>query len=283
VQTVRTIYCRDLVSAMVQLLAAATRLSFSSKDKFIFVSESTLPVKPFKGVYDTLTRDENSDFCITPDDHWLALQSGEMRSMLLAHSQWVTLSKAHAMQMVRQWPIVRGNGTGFAVALSGYPADRRVLPKDVPMCTDEWAIFGTIYGLIEDKDKEVISNLPGFGGPLYLHGVNASSSFQGACYTFASWGHHSFPSEKSKLITALSKDWPHTEISCRGLHWDGKHLVTSVPRLPCNDSHPAEITQLSDRGAQILRQSHFLFVRKFSPKVMDVSQFRRLILDRGSR
>lgn len=283
VQTVRTVYCDDLVSAMVQLLKESMLQSFSTRDKFAFVSESTLPVKPFALVYDTLTADELSDFCVSPDNHWLALQSGPTRTYLLAHSQWVTLCRGHAARMVQQWPLVKGgfNGTDFAVGVSGTGIGRTRLPGDVPMCTDEWAIFATIYGLVKDSGQQAVRDLPGFGRPLFLHGPRAASSFQGPCYTFASWGHNSFPSDKVDLISGLLRDSPHTELSCRGIYFDGRRLVTSVPRLPCNDTHPAEITALSDQGAQVLRRSHYLFVRKFGPKVVDIRQFKRFILDSG--
>jgi len=55
VGTVPTFYCKDLVTAMTQLLKAATLESTSPHDKFVFLSDSTLPVKPFELVYSALT------------------------------------------------------------------------------------------------------------------------------------------------------------------------------------------------------------------------------------
>jgi len=74
VATVPSSYCRDLVTPMVQLLQAAMLESASPRDKFVFLSESTLPVKPFAEVYNTLTYDTSSDFCIYPTNHWVELE-----------------------------------------------------------------------------------------------------------------------------------------------------------------------------------------------------------------
>jgi len=60
-------YCVDLVSPMVRLLDAALLVSGGSPaDKFVFLSESTLPVKPFAWIYKGLTGNQNSDICVSP-------------------------------------------------------------------------------------------------------------------------------------------------------------------------------------------------------------------------
>merc|ERR1719375_2080081 len=73
VDSVPTYYCQDLVSAMVQLLQAAHQESRSAGDKFVFVSESTLPLKPFPIVYHQLTTGSDSGFCIYTKNHWVRL------------------------------------------------------------------------------------------------------------------------------------------------------------------------------------------------------------------
>jgi len=88
-----TEYCTDLVSAENRLLEAALQQepkSASSSllqkggrrlrkgrvggpsqyDKFVFVSNSTLPVKPFHEVYSTLTAKADSRFCVFPQQEW---------------------------------------------------------------------------------------------------------------------------------------------------------------------------------------------------------------------
>merc|ERR1719424_481379 len=113
VTTVPATYCRDLVSPMVQLLRSATLESSSARDKFVFGSESTLPVKPFREVYSTLTWDTNSDFCIYPTDHWVQLQLAQnLMALMVKHSQWVVLNKAHADTMVREWGLMNAGFNG---------------------------------------------------------------------------------------------------------------------------------------------------------------------------
>merc|ERR1719401_1716336 len=89
VPTVNTIYCTNLVSAMNKLLEVSLRESAQPGDKFIFVSESTLPVKPFAAVYAALTKDQASDFCVARADQW-PMGSG---FYIVKHSQWVVLSQ----------------------------------------------------------------------------------------------------------------------------------------------------------------------------------------------
>jgi len=65
--------CLDLVTAEAQLMKVALKTYVSGADvlqKYIILTESTLPVKPFSVVYDTLTRHRESDFCFFNDQWW---------------------------------------------------------------------------------------------------------------------------------------------------------------------------------------------------------------------
>merc|ERR1719375_542460 len=87
---------------MVKLLnSALSEESASPRDKFVFLSESTLPVKPFRAVYEALTENDDSDFCVSPEDAWL--KQARSHAVLVKHSQWVVLSRAHAGTMVERW------------------------------------------------------------------------------------------------------------------------------------------------------------------------------------
>lgn len=292
VSSVPTVYCDDLVSAMVQLLRAATKDSSSPNDKFIFLSDTTLPLKPFAGVYSALTSNRNSDFCVSPRSEWLSLALGHKRALLVTHSQWVVLSKDHAAAMVDRWPRIKaGHSKKWGWAIPVWPGGRRPsrpaandsirMPTDVPSCTDEWAVFATIYGLIADDGQQLVANLPNFGsGSLWLAGAKASNTFQGGCRTFASWGNdQSAPgSAEGKLLQELVQDWPHSKLICTGLFFQNNHLVKESNSLPCNDTHPAEFAALSDRGVVALRRSPFLFARKFQRLAMSPQQFRSIIM-----
>merc|ERR1719375_1349168 len=88
VETVPSSHCLDTVTAMVQLLRAATAESASSpRDKFVFVSDSTLPVKPPHEIFHALTEHSGSDICVMPSFSW-----------------------GHALRMVDKWDGVHGDG-----------------------------------------------------------------------------------------------------------------------------------------------------------------------------
>lgn len=269
VDTVETHYCRDLVTAMVQLLRAAIAESGSPRDKFVFVSESTLPVKPFAEVYNALTATHDSDFCIYPEDHWVRLRLKQgVTGLLVKHSQWVVLNVDHARTMVERWPSVSAGvnspmwsvpvytGSSNASTLSGSSG----LP--LPMCVDEWAVFTTVFGAIIDWGDSQQATLPGFGPKPLV--VGYGSAEQGACRTFAFW--RADEGEAGGIAREITTDWPESKLSC-------------FPSCP--ETHPADFVALSDRGARVLRHSRFLFARKFSPgQVPSVEQFNRIFMAR---
>jgi len=250
--------------------------SVSPRDKFLFLSESTLPVKPFADVYNSLSWDMSSDFCVYPTDHWVQLQLAQnLRALIVKHSQWVVLNQAHAHTMVQQWAGVKAGLHGHAWSIPVYHEPRKgpwgkitnpagVMP--LPMCIDEWAFFATIYGAFVDTGQwnYGAEGLPGFGAPpLQLHGAaHLTSTTQGICRTFAFWDASDFGGG-SNLINEIAQDWPWSKLSC-------------FPK--CDSTHPAEFAALSDRGAAALRRSRYLFARKFPENVMTLDQFQRIIL-----
>jgi hypothetical protein len=275
VATVPSSYCRDLVTPMVQLLQAAMTESASPRDKFVFLSESTLPVKPFAEIYNALTVDTNSDFCVYPTDHWVELELAQnLHALIVKHSQWVVLNQAHAQAMVYAWPSVSAGLNGQSWSIPVYHGPKKgpwgkitnpagVLP--LPMCIDEWAFFSTIFGAFVDKGEwsMPLDGLPGFSAPpLQLRGAaHLTTTTQGTCRTFAFWDATEFGG--SKLVSEIAQDWPYSKLSC-------------FPR--CDSTHPAEFAAISDRGVLALRRSRYLFARKFPENVMTVDQFQRIIL-----
>jgi len=260
---------------MVQLLASAIVESRSPRDKFVFLSETTLPVKPFWDIYNTLSWDQSSDFCVYPTDHWVELELAQnLRALIVKHSQWVVLNQMHAYVLVQSWPSVRADLQGQTWSIPVYHEPRKgpwgkitnpagVLP--LPMCIDEWAVFSTLYGAFVDRGQWSVSKdgLPGWSAPaLQLRGgPHLQSTTQGICRTFAFWDASEFGG--SNLIDEITQDWPWSKLSC-------------FPR--CDSTHPAEFTAVSDRGAIALRRSRYLFARKFPDTVITLDQFRRIIL-----
>lgn len=260
VGTVPTVYCDDLVGAMLQLLRAAVQASVSPNDKFTFLSESTLPLKPFQTVFNTVMSSRESAICTSTVDEWPEIRLTDFRKVLIVkHSQWVTLNHEHALTMLEyytgaRWPL--------AVWPDGELDGKGPLPE---ICLDEWAFFGTIYGTILDNGQQQQDDLWGFGdGPLQLRGPGAMKE-QGTCHTFAFWDVDKANSTRKGLLEDLLDDWPHSDISC-------------YPH--CHGYHPAEFVKLSDNGVQALRRSPFLFGRKFKRDSVSAQQFKDFILPR---
>merc|ERR1719498_2281171 len=108
--------------------------------------------------------------------------------------------------------------------------------------------------------------LPGLGNTtLYFRGnPDIISKHQGTCNTFAFWDASDIGF--SHLINGIVRDWPWSKISC-------------FPK--CDSSHPAEFQSLSDNGVTALRNSRYLFARKFTKSVVSLDQFRRIILSKS--
>lgn len=293
VESVPTYYCHDLTSAMVQLLRGAAKDCGSPRDKFVFLSESTLPVKPFRDIYSALQEHDASDFCIFPTDHWgesplkgaknstahnLRDSKASKRAVLVKHHQWVVLTRAHANVMVQKWSGVDASGH-WALPLrnqawsdhSVYAAEDFSRAPVANWCTDEWAFFATIFGALIDDGKALSVQIPGF---LDKHGGNTlmmapgdgrrgpNVRLQGTCRTFVFWAETDTEDDMTLLARILASDYPNTKLSC----W---------PECP---ARPATIERLSDEGLLEFRQSPFLFARKI-PSQLSMPKFSQLIFD----
>lgn len=121
--TVPSRYCSNLVDPMVALLRAAlARGPGSAVDRFIFLSDSSVPVKPFGEISLRLLSSHGS---------WFELAGTNCG--LVKASQWSALTRAHAQKMV-----ARRDSQGL---------DDGVDPRRCSHCLDEhWpflAVFGT--------------------------------------------------------------------------------------------------------------------------------------------
>lgn len=255
VETVSTEYCTDLVSAMVQLLRFAAADGTNARDKFAFVSETTLPVKPFPVIYAALTQNEHSNFCVKSFRTW-GQTTGGVAVKLIKHSQWVVLNRSHAHTMIQGWPRVktvhgwvvpRWSSNSTLTRNSNYPTVQtgQVIQQDPythkkwPLCADEWAFMATIYGAVPAATSDVMKEV---------------RSIDGGCSTFAVWN------DNTDLVQDLRRLHPYTRLKFS------------------KGSSPAEFIAISDEGAEALRRSSFLFARKFDEHVMMLYQYKQSIL-----
>jgi len=273
VDVVPTHYCHNLVDAMVSLLKGAIADGGTKYDKFVFVSDSTLPAKPFEEIFYELGQDDESDFCIFPTDHWGEASYNNQRVVLVKHHQWVVLNYEHAQVMVHTWGSVDAQGQ-WSVPIRTptysepliYNAEKFTRQPIANWCADEWAIFATIFGALPDDGKTWGKTIPGYhdrngGSRLMLHGPR-TKKMQGKCHTFAFWSPEMDP-DTALLAQMIAKGHPDNVMSC----W------------PSCTYRPAEIEKLSNEGLVEMRSSPFLFARKFS-RAIDLPAFRDIVLQK---
>jgi len=266
VPTVPSYYCTDLVSPMNQLLATALATDAAMpnpQDKFAFVSDSTLPAKPFSQIYATLASRHGSDFCVFPPNEWADVPSPGGVEIVAKHHQWVTLERAHAEKLSVDWaagklhnlmPHFHMNANAYTWSNNSF-ADNRNWG-----CLDEFWHMAALYGTMNniDTSSERSVPLPDFvGGPLK---VSPSAGWQGMCDTFVIW---------SKYLHALGNN------PFERLHSALDH--TSIPHGG-NQARPGWWDTISTVGLRAIRNSEFLFVRKFidAPRLADGGSFSQM-------
>lgn len=170
IDTVKSSYCEDLVHPMLALLETAVSSKYLSrgpdiaepeKDIFMFLSDTTVPVKSFQGMQSLfLEKPGKSSMCVEPWEtgkHGIEKGTG---NIVVKHSQWITLIRGHA-----------------SLALN----KRNEIPFPPPQggqgCADEFWFFVAIFGALPLQSKT--ANAKDFHSSLSkLNGLNSD------CYTF---------------------------------------------------------------------------------------------------
>jgi len=275
--------CKDLVSVEAQLVKAALRESVASNSviqKFVLLSESALPVKPFSAIYEALTRHWESDFCLSRSKFWPAININQKNmqrisrysekktlTLLAKHSQFFVLNRNDAKTFGREfvavdrvgnWPVPlksrRWKHRGWFLNTSGIV---RFFDTNKPYylpCADEIQVFATIYGTFDFGDfgdNEHIETCP-LNRSVKCKDI-ASLMRQSRCRTLSVGGHNSV------LVRKIIGD------------------PGSTVRLPSKSrqGHGVEFKQLANTSLFRLRNSMYLFVRKFPdnaslPKYVDI-------------
>jgi len=257
VPLVASYYCTDLVSPMNQLLSYALSLDLgpvNSADKFAFISDSSLPAKPFEEIYNTLVARDSSDFCVFPPGEWADLPNddGDGLEVAVKVHQWITLTRHHAEKASAMWSKgvmhnfmakFKMNQMGWDNKLDNNFADNRNWG-----CLDEFwymtALFGTLKRVKNTNEQTI--DLPEFtGSPLK---IDKGAGWQGECDTFVIWAKYLYTlghNKQEALMLSLDQgSIPHGGNWARPGWWD----------------------TLTATGIQAIRNSDFLFVRKFIDK-----------------
>jgi len=254
VPTVKSYYCSDLVSPMAQLAkhAEAGTAPTGAGDKFIFLSESTLPWKPFSFIYDTLTKDDNSDFCISKRKSWGKADIHHEKWELVKNNQWSVLNRAHARKFGNDWEAPKygkhdGNNVPWRVPIGSDEAKGNDFSPR--LCTDAEAVFATIFGALAEGDiedghfsKPIDSVTLDNGGRI---DYSPKHGHQGSCRTYTHFA---------------GKGGDKGD--------DGVHESDSIPEAmwinPKHHTHPFTFVSMTHKSLRYLRRSPYLFGRKFS-------------------
>lgn len=263
VPAVATEYCTDLVTGMAQLLRVSLAHGNPGvTEKFAFVGDTTLPVKPFAVVYGALmAHPEESDLCVHPSDRWRSADANGTTLLLVKHSQWVVLGRSHAEDFVRRWvpvdhgnwqvPVKAGNSSILHWKFRG--------DWQSGVCTDEWALFATLFGAFAPGPTAAI--LQSFGTL-----SSNSTEAQGRCRTFVLPDRHrNFLGALAEPILAALEGDPQ-QVRRRGHDGD-----------PARGTHPMSFVSAGNTTLNALKASPFLFARKF-PADSDIPFFGTVVL-----
>jgi len=247
VATVPSKRCTDLVTPQWQLMQFAVAQSKSYRDpndKFVLLSSACLPLKPFSYVYGDLCSNALTDLCLFKTKEWQLTRIAGHKAYLVKHGQWAILNRENAESFARHWtrlddqgrwmlrmPMEKFNGIRFYV-------DRK--DKHNWRCADEFALFATLYGFL----------VPGKYGPdrcpLDKNTVCqdlVEFQKQSRCRTMFFF--YKEERRRSEELALMLEDKGNK------ISWKG-------------DGHPAEFKYLTPESMWTLRQSPFLFARKFN-------------------
>mmetsp|Transcript_23344 Transcript_23344/g.66493 ORF Transcript_23344/g.66493 Transcript_23344/m.66493 type:complete len:431 (-) Transcript_23344:78-1370(-) len=263
-------WCTDLVSPMNALLQHALSsdgpgLSKAGHayDKFIFLSDTTVPVKPFRHVQQMLGYGDgsNSSFCIRP---WWTWAWHDATDVAVKHDQWFILSREHVLKalaakegpqlMHRQltplhWASVEWLARGL------YNFNTRILKRILSArfsgwivtapfasgCIDEYWHFASVFGFV-DRDRGSLGvDVPGLSSGRLVMDESTAKQTQGRCDTYVRFDRIDvFPEFTEALEEAADTIWEQSK----------------------SFKHPGRFEQLSEDSLHILRDSPFLFTRK---------------------
>jgi len=230
VQTVPSEHCTNLVNPMIQLLQEALKLSKSNDDRFIFISDSDLPLQSLDRTYEKLMPFRESKLCIRNEYGW----SFHGDHLVIKASQWVLLNKTDAKKSVYSWPgAKKAEKQLFWKPIrdwSEITSKRRLRVRGG--CLDEFYFSSIILG-----NFDVYKRKP--------KGSDIRATF---CMAYVNWGGPFYSPQSKALMNA------GTEFLITKSHTDGS---------------PGTFNKTTKETFTILGNSKYLFARKFKQKLSD--------------
>jgi len=280
IPTTSSAWCTDLVSPMNALLKVAMKSEGGTPhDKFVFLSESTVPIKSFQHVQHQLLVEDGigSSFCIHP---WSAWAWHEGTDVAVKHDQWIVLNREHAqhsLEFADQAPLTflrtltplvwspseltlgKVEWLARGMYLLSHDFTLRLLgsiyfsvlhlaawigPPYVGGCADEFWHFAAAFDFVDRRAGASGLAISGLSGSpqLVMNELTYHNTTQGRCHTYT---HFRPDADHFAAFTAVLHGTPGTKLATAH---DGKH--------------PTRFEQLSEQSMAAFQQSPFLFVRK---------------------
>lgn len=149
-------HCVDLLSPAVRVLSEALKCHESrnlTNERFVLLSDSALPTKPFAVVFNTLMEDGNSGLCAFYEwPHASPSFADGVSIALFKTTQWFLLRREQAIRLVENWlpgpGVVVPSKTGDYIFFE--PGFTRKLG-----CVDEMVPFWLMYGFDADQAQKI--------------------------------------------------------------------------------------------------------------------------------
>jgi len=271
---VRSQWGQDLVTPMAALLRAALgaqRAGGARAEKFVLLSDSTLPVKPFAHVYGALTASRESSFCFRKPSgtrHWAQAQVDGVVYVLPRHDQWMVLNRTDSEKIVSSWSPIKlvSNWSPFLPNLQQWNV---TLPTGQTVPRNQFLQGSAVAD--EDAPFALLR------GPISLrsHDYEAATSAvyrEHGCTTFL---------ELAGWLRWLPEDWatiedPSDRLALQLVHYHAFIIPDDIYKEP--NLHPMVINKVSEQALQAMRASPFLFARKFDSDMV-LPDYERILFE----
>lgn len=225
IPAVQTEYYKNLLDAMIQVLLYAH--SDPQNTHFVFISDSSIPIKTFDEVYSELVNDTTSRFCLRPNerahDMWGRFPTLDMPPEYHRESEmWSSLSRTHVSEIIKHlnsdlmvWQRANTARNLAPHGPYGGAPDETFLPTLLQKVVGT-AAFNSCHGTVRETDEE----------------DSKTDKYMGCCPTFLEW-----------------PDFPRHEVQIDGC------ASTSA-------SSPCLYQKISVKDMKALYDAGYLFMRK---------------------
>lgn len=272
----------DLINPFVHMIRIALKETKPMADagvveKFILLSDATLPVKSFAYTHWDQTSRPESDICISHPTQWSKLTLDGVHMAMVKHHQWVSINRQDAKALASDWSPVYFTRVWNLTLNKGKFAEhpRRISRTMFPggawfTATDEEATYERAFGPLELKSEDDIKTM-----------YELFNSRR--CVTWVDWPHNVFPVQQLDpfMVDNASRVLLREEASSllqvdSGSRRNFYNVTTEVTYPLLKDTqlrfsmgkgvmHPFMIEQIGKVGLEVFRKSQYLFARKFSP------------------